>query len=190
SANFSRAISLTSRLEHSASHRTGRISKEKSFMKIIRATIYSSALLVALGAYAQDPGRPTAPSQSPQQTSPQTQPPSQQTQPQAPKGQTQPPQGQPPSIDDQVKALTAELNLDANQQTQVKSILEDQRTQAMTVVNDTAMPREDKVQKIRGIRENTISKVRALLNDDQKKKLDQMLQEPSEAPHPKAPEAP
>ena len=159
-------------------------------MKIIRATIYSSALLLALGAWAQDPSRPSQPQGTEpraQQPSPQTQPPSQQTQPQEPQAQPQPPQGQPPSIDDQVKALTLELNLDPNQQTQVKTILEDQRTQAMTVVNDASMPREDKVQKIRGIRENTISKVRALLNDDQKKKLDLMLQEPPEPAHPKAP---
>jgi hypothetical protein len=84
---------------------------------------------------------------------------------------------QPPTIDDQVKALGVELNLTPDQQAKTKTILEDQRTQAMTIVNDGSMQRDDKIQKLRTLREGTISKVRALLNDDQKKKLDQMLSE-------------
>ena len=53
---------------------------------------------------------------------------------------------------------------------------------------DGSTPRAEKVQKISAIREQTIAKVRALLNDDQKKKLDLMLQEPSEAPPAKEPQ--
>jgi hypothetical protein len=143
-------------------------------MKSIRAIVVSCTFLLALGAFAQEPAKPSdqsQPEQKPQQAPPQT---------------TQP---QPPTIDDQVKALALELNLDAPQQAKVKTILEDQRTQAMTVVNDSAMPREDKVQKIRAIREGTIAKVRALLNDDQKKKLDQMLEEPNEPAHKEPPQA-
>ena len=45
---------------------------------------------------------------------------------------------------------------------------------AMAVIGDGSTPRAEKVQKISAIREQTIAKVRALLNDDQKKKLDQM----------------
>lgn len=48
----------------------------------------------------------------------------------------------------------------------------------MGVVGDQAMSRADKIQKIHAIRESTISRVRESLNDDQKKKLDQMLQAP------------
>jgi hypothetical protein len=89
-----------------------------------------------------------------------------------------------PSIDEQVKALTDELNLTGDQPGKVKTILEDQRSQAMTVIGDGGLSRDDKVQKIRGIRETTIAKVRGVLNDDQKKKFDQMLGEQSEQPHP------
>lgn len=136
-------------------------------MKIIRASVLTCTFLLALGAFAQEAPKP----------SDQPQPPEQKEQPAPPQAQPQ-----PPSIDDQVKALAQELNLDGPQQAKVKTILEDQRTQAMAVIGDTAAPREEKVQKIRAIREQTIAKVRNLLNDDQKKKLDQMLQEPSEPP--------
>lgn len=82
-----------------------------------------------------------------------------------------------PSIDEQVQSLAQQLSLSADQQAKVKTALEDQHTQAMSVVQDSAMPREDKIQKIHALREATIAKVRTSLNDDQKKKFDQMLQQ-------------
>jgi hypothetical protein len=149
-------------------------------MKIIRATVFTCTFLLALGALAQEAAKP----------SDQPQPPEQKEQPQPPQAQPQAPaQAQPPSIDDQVKALAQELNLDAQQQAKVRTILEDQRTQAMAVIGDTTAPRDQKVQKIRAIREDTISKVRGLLNDEQKKKLDDMLQEPGQQAPPKEPQS-
>src|SRR5262249_13933316 len=136
---------------------------------------------------------PTSPSgqASPQQTVPpsqqappgQTAPPSQQ----APPPQAAPGSVQPPSIDEQVTMLTHELSLTGDQPAKLKTALEDQRNQAMGVIGDSALSREDKIQKIRGIREATITKVRGFLNDDQKKKLDQMLAEPGEPPHSEPP---
>jgi hypothetical protein len=151
-------------------------------MKKIQAIAGFCVLFLALGAWAFQ----TSPSQ-PQSSQPQSAPP--QAQPQEggnPSQQAPPPQTQAPaqasSIDEQVKALSLELNLTADQQPKLKSILEDQRTQGLAIVNDKAATREDKVQKLHALRESTISKVRAMLNDDQKKKLDQMLQEPDQAP--------
>ncbi len=138
-------------------------------MKSIRAFVVCCTLLVALGAVAaQNPTNPPAPSGQPQAAPP-------------PSPQEQPPQGptrpmQPPTIDDQVNALTQELNLTGEQPAKVKTMLEDQRSQAMTIVNDGSLSREDKVLKLQTLREGTIAKVRGILNDDQKKKLDQMLQ--------------
>jgi hypothetical protein len=148
-------------------------------MKIIRATVFTCTLLLALGAFAQEAAKPS--DQQPQ-------PPEQKEQPAPPQAAPQTAQPQAPTIDDQVKALAQELGLDDPQQAKVKTILEDQRAQALTVIGDTTTPREEKVQKIRAIREDTIGKVRALLNDDQKKKLDQMLQEPSEPAPAKEPQ--
>jgi hypothetical protein len=158
-------------------------------MKLIRTAIFSCTFLLAGGAFAQQ-----YPSQAPQggmgqapqggmqpsQTSPNqppgTQPPSA-AQPGQPQQQGQDTAVSHPSIDDQVKSLSDQLNLTADQQAKVKSALEEQHTQAMTIVQDNSLPREDKIQKIHGLRETTISKVRTALNDDQKKKFDQMIQE-------------
>ena len=148
-------------------------------MKSIRTVVCCLTLLLALGAVAaQNPTTPPAPSGQPQTAPPPDQ---QQTAPPPPNPQEQPPQGtahsmQPPTIDDQVKALSQELNLNPDQQAKTKTILEDQRSQAMTIVNDSSLQREAKIQKLQTLREGTIAKVRALLDDGQKKKLDQMLQ--------------
>ena len=159
-------------------------------MKKIRAAAAFGAILFALGAFAVQ--NKTAPSGQSNPSQP-TVPPSQQ----APPPQTAPPQGappqgapqpvQPPSIDEQVSMLTHELNLTGDQPAKLKSALEDQRSQAMTVIGDSTLSREDKINKVRGIREATITKVRGFLNDDQKKKLDQMLGESPEPPHSDSP---
>ena len=151
-------------------------------MKKIQAIAGFCVLFLALGAWAfQTSGQtsPPPPSQQPQ------------AQPQEPSQQPPPSQGQSApqgsSIDEQVKALTVELGLSADQQPKLKSILEDQRTQGLAIVNDKSSTREDKVQKLHTLRESTISKVREMLNDDQRKKLDQMLQEPPDQPHDQSP---
>jgi hypothetical protein len=97
-----------------------------------------------------------------------------------------------PSIDDQVQSLAQQLSLSADQQAKVRAALEDQHSQATSVVQDSALAREDKIQKIHALREATIAKVRTSLNDDQKKKFDQMVQQqdqhqqqPPQAPQPK-----
>lgn len=168
-------------------------------MKMMRSV--SCAFLLITSAFAMQttrPGQmdqpPGAAQTNPQPQTPQTQPPDTRAPqptdqaPQAPQAQPQQggPQGaQPPSIDEQVSVLTQELNLSNDQQTRVKTILVDQRQQAMGVVGDQNLSRADKIEKIHTIRETTISKVRDSLNDDQKKKLDQMLQgqsQPQQAP--------
>jgi hypothetical protein len=150
-------------------------------MKRIAAAAVLGTILLALSAYAiQKP--------APQANPPQAAPPSQQSQPPQDAPPAQPPAARMPSIDEQVNALTEELNLTGDQPAKVKTILEDQRTQAMTVIGDGGLSRDDKVQKIRGIRENTIAKVRGILNDDQKKKFDQMLGEQTDQAPPKPPE--
>lgn len=152
-------------------------------MNSLRPAIFACVLSLSTAIPAQQnppAGRPTQP-----QTVPpgQEAPPAQQPQTAEP-SQTQPsqspsaPSAQPPSIDDQVKVLTQELNLNDDQQGKIKTVLVDQRQQASTVIADNTLSRDDKVQKIRALREATIARVRGVLNDDQKKKLDQMLEGP------------
>lgn len=156
-------------------------------MKNIRPVLCIWIALLAIGAFAtQYPTSPSQgqPSQMPQgpqgsaqpgQTAPGA---AQPGQPQsAPSGPQAQQQAGRPSIDDQVKMLTEELNLTPEQQTKMKNVLEDQHQQAMTIINDGSLPRDEKIQKIRSLRETTITKARSMLNEDQKKKLDAMLQQ-------------
>ena len=148
-------------------------------MRIIRVSVFTCTLLLSLGAFAQEATKPSDQPQTPEQKEQSAQP----QQPAQPQGQQS-----APTINEQVKALALELNLDDGQQAKVKTILQDQRTQALAVIGDAGTPRDEKARKITAIREDTIAKVRGLLNDDQKKKLDQMLQEPSEPPPAKEPQ--
>jgi hypothetical protein len=169
-------------------------------MKSIRTTLFLCITLLAMAAFAvQYPTSPSAgqSSQSPQtsqgSTHPDQQAPSSPSsaptprEDQQPQGSTQPSQsGQEqqgaqqqgrPTIDDQVRMLTAELNLSPDQQSKLRSILETQHQQAMTVVNDNSLSRDQKIQKIHTLRESTIGQARAIMNDQQKAKLDSMLQQ-------------
>ncbi len=66
--------------------------------------------------------------------------------------------------------LTAELGLDAQQQSGVRGILEDQRRQIMTVWNDTSVPAAYRVHATRTISDRTGDRIRALLSDEQQAK--------------------
>jgi len=159
-------------------------------MTSVRSVTFLTMLLLASGAIAvqgsmQQPGQvPQQPgAASPNAQQPGNMPPS--TAPQTPRSvqnpqaePSQPPmRSGPPSIDDQVATLAERLNLTSDQQTKVKSILEDQHQQAVAVVGDTSLSQNDKMQKIMGLRETTISKVRnTLTSDDQKQKFDAMVQ--------------
>lgn len=158
-------------------------------MTRFHSRILNTVLMLTLSAFAvqgsmqqpgQAPQQPGAASPSGQQ--PGSMPPS--AAPQTPSGSVPSPQAEqppmrsgPPSIDDQVAALTERLNLTSDQQTKVKSILEDQHQQAAGIVGDTSLSRDDKMQKMLNLREATISKVRNMLtSDDQKQKFDAMIQ--------------
>jgi hypothetical protein len=156
----------------------------KSFTMIIFCMFLAAAVAFAQGSMQQpgqmpqQPGTAT-PSQPSTMPAPSQQP--GQSQPGAQMPQTQPQQAPQaagaPAIDDQVKILSTELNLNSDQQTKVKSILQDQHTQAMALVSDSSLSRDDKIQKIHALRQATIDKVRSTLtSDDQKKKFDSMVQ--------------
>ena len=163
-------------------------------MKTIRAAIFFVTIMLAAGAFAaQYPsGSSGMPQSQPQGGMQPGQATPSQTLPQQNQGTIQPGQsgqqaGQPaqtspqpsgaPSIDDQVRVLSEQLSLSSDQQAKLRSALEDQHAQAIEIIQDNSMPRENKVMKIRAVRETTINRVRTSLNDDQKKKFDQMIQQ-------------
>jgi hypothetical protein len=74
----------------------------------------------------------------------------------------------------QLKHLTEALNLSDNQQTAVKAILDDINKQAAAVHADKSLSPEDRRAKMTTLHESAHSKIRDILNDDQKKKFDEM----------------
>ena len=85
-------------------------------------------------------------------------------------------QGQMPSVDDRVKQLTKQLNLNSDQQKQVRGILQDQMDQMQKLREDNSTSREEKRPKMMEIHQTAMGNIRALLNDDQKKKFDALQQ--------------
>jgi periplasmic protein CpxP/Spy len=81
------------------------------------------------------------------------------------------------SLDDHVKMVSEKLNLSDDQQSKVKAILVDSHQQMHTIMDDASLSQEDKKSKLHSLHEATHSKIREVLNDDQKKKFDVMLQE-------------
>ncbi|HSZ18493.1 MAG TPA: hypothetical protein VK770_01805 [Candidatus Acidoferrum sp.] len=83
----------------------------------------------------------------------------------------------PMSPDDQLKRMTKEFNLTANQQTKIKLILVDEQKKMEDVRNDSSVDRQTMRGKMMQIRQDSNDQVRALLDDKQKEKFDKQEQE-------------
>jgi Spy/CpxP family protein refolding chaperone len=77
------------------------------------------------------------------------------------------------ALEQRITLLAAELSLDAQQQAQVRGILEDQREQVMRVWNDSSLPAADRVSATRVIGDRTADRIRAILTEEQKAKYHQ-----------------
>ena len=82
-----------------------------------------------------------------------------------------------PSVDDQVKDLTSKLNLTDAQQSQVRTILQDQRDQMKKVMEDSSGSRKDNWSKMRELHQQSSAKIRDVLTDEQKPKYDKLEDE-------------
>jgi len=78
------------------------------------------------------------------------------------------------SADRQLKRMTKKLDLSADQQSQIKPILDSQDQQMEQLRADKSMSRQDRHQKMMEIRQDTSQKVEAVLNDTQKQKYESM----------------
>ena len=83
----------------------------------------------------------------------------------------------PMSPDDQLKRMTKDFNLTADQQSKIKPILVDQQKKMDDLRNDSSGDRQAMRQKMMQIRQDTNDQVRALLDDKQKEKFDKQEQE-------------
>jgi Spy/CpxP family protein refolding chaperone len=98
-------------------------------------------------------------------------------------------QGQPgmqddvPSADDQLKILTIKLDLTDDQQAKIKPILQNLRDATVKISQDQSLSREDRLAMVRPIRYKAHDQIREILNDEQKKKLEQYMQGPHTEMH-------
>jgi len=83
-----------------------------------------------------------------------------------------------PTAEGQLKFLTAKLDLTSDQQQKIKPILQDLHNATVKFVQDESMSHEERMSKVTDSHYAADKKIRAILNDDQKKKLDQVEQEP------------
>jgi hypothetical protein len=83
----------------------------------------------------------------------------------------------PISPDDQLKRMTKDFNLTADQQSKIKPILADQQKKMEELRNDSSVDRQTMRGKMMQIRQDTNDQVRALLDDKQKEKFDKQEQE-------------
>jgi Spy/CpxP family protein refolding chaperone len=98
-----------------------------------------------------------------------------------------------PDVGNQLKVLTEKLDLTADQQPKVKTILQELHDATQKIMRDETISRDQLLEKTRPLRMSANDKLREILSDEQKKKLDQYLQGPHPDMHgtlqPKAPPA-
>lgn len=75
---------------------------------------------------------------------------------------------------EQLKRLTEQLDLTADQQAKIKPVLEDRDAKAKALMNDTSLSQDEKRAKNRELMKSTHDQVRALLTADQQQKYDAM----------------
>jgi len=88
----------------------------------------------------------------------------------------------PMSPDDQLKRMTKDFNLTADQQAKIKPILVDEQKKMEDLRNDSSVDRQAMRGKMMQIRQDTNEQVRALLDDKQKEKFDKQEQERQDRP--------
>lgn len=88
-----------------------------------------------------------------------------------------------PTVEQQLKTLTGKLDLTSDQQAKFKTILQQLRDTTVKLMQDSGLTNEERLQKIRPERYKARDEMRAVLNDDQKKKLDEYLQGPHNEMH-------
>jgi periplasmic protein CpxP/Spy len=77
----------------------------------------------------------------------------------------------------QVNRLAKRLNLTDDQKSQILPILTEREQQMKSIHEDTSLSQQDRRAKMRTLREDSDAKIKAVLNDDQKQKYDQMQQQ-------------
>lgn len=88
-----------------------------------------------------------------------------------------------PRVQDQLRVLTKSLDLTIIQQEDIKPALRRLHDATEKLVADKSLTPGQRLEKIKPLRYEVYGKLRAILNDDQRKKLDQFGQEPHPEMH-------
>lgn len=83
-----------------------------------------------------------------------------------------------PAVETQLNLLTQKLDLTADQQAKTKTILQQLDDSTQKIMQDESMSRDERMGNVRTYHHQADKELRAILSDDQKKKLDQFEQEP------------
>jgi len=86
--------------------------------------------------------------------------------------------GAMPTVEEQLQVFAEKVDLTASQRAKVRPILQKLHDATKKLMQDERLSREERLAKVRPQRKQADKKIRALLNDDQKKKLDQYLAGP------------
>src|SRR5208337_123331 len=78
-----------------------------------------------------------------------------------------------PTAEEQLKALTIRLDLTEDQQTRIKPILEAMNDATLNIPQDQSLSREERLERLRPIRYKAHDQILKILNEEQKKKLDE-----------------
>jgi hypothetical protein len=137
-------------------------------MKVLRALTIASALLFTGGAFAKSPwsyapGLPHAGMQE--------------------GAQSHDTAGKLPSVEEQVKVLAEKLNLSATQQAKIKPIMQGLHAATEKLLQDEHLSQQERLDKVRPLRKKADQEIRAVLSDDQRKRLDQYEAGPHDEMH-------
>jgi Spy/CpxP family protein refolding chaperone len=83
-----------------------------------------------------------------------------------------------PTVERHLKVLTEKLALTDDQQAKIKPLLQKLHDATQKLVQDESMSREERLDNVRACRYKADNEIREILNDHQKKKLDQLEQGP------------
>lgn len=77
-----------------------------------------------------------------------------------------------PSVDDRVRPLAKALDLNEEQRSAVKKILEQRQLQVERIRRDPSIPGGARIDQFRSLQDSTMEQIRAVLNEEQRKKYD------------------
>ena len=91
--------------------------------------------------------------------------------------------GGAPSVEKHAMLLGEKLGLNSDQQAKLKPILQQMQDATEKFLGDESMSREERMDNVKAVRYKADRQLRKILNDEQRKKLDQLEEEMNSEPH-------